>query len=47
MSNEEFIKNAPKKIVDCEREKLADYKRIFAKIIEQEKNLKGGEKNGL
>ena len=47
LSNEEFIKNAPKKIVDCEREKLADYKKIFAKIIEQEKNLKGGEKNGL
>ena len=47
LSNESFIKNAPKKIVDGEREKLADYKKIFAKIIEQEKNLKGGEKNGL
>ena len=42
LNNHEFVKNAPKDIVDKEKEKLDDYRKIFDKILEQEKNLKGG-----
>lgn len=42
LNNYEFVKNAPRNIVDKEKEKLDDYRKIFAKILEQEKNLKGG-----
>ncbi len=42
LSNNAFVNNAPKNIVDNEKLKLLDYQKTFDKIIVQIENLKGG-----
>ncbi len=42
LSNNAFVNNAPKNIVDNEKLKLLDYQKTFNKILVQIENLKGG-----
>ena len=42
LSNNAFVANAPKNIVDNEKEKLSDYQKTLDKTLAQIKNLKGG-----
>lgn len=42
LANKSFVDNAPKNIVDAEKEKLAKHQKTLQKIIDQIKNLKGG-----
>ena len=41
LDNKNFVKNAPKKIVDHEKNKYANYKNDYDKLIDNLNNLKG------
>ena len=41
LSNAQFVNNAPEKVVNSEREKLAKYKEMYNGVVERIKTLSG------